>query len=159
MNEKQNLKDLLGFHKNDFLIVNLSKEDYLIRLMPYLDENIKMIALKTEMLKKQIKEYHLENRIYFLEDNEDYFKISNLGIITDSSEEEYLKKAMSLQIPLLAFNCKNKQQFIKNDVTGYVINSQNEMINMIHFLKNNKKYNYNLGMNSYYYLENRITQV
>ena len=159
MNEKQNLKDLLGFHKNDFLIVNLSKEDYLIRLMPYLDENIKMIALKTEMLEKQMKEYHLENRIYFLEDNEDYFKISNLGIITDSSDEEYLKKAMSLQIPLLAFNCKNKQQFIKNDVTGYVINSQNEMINMIHFLKNNKKYNYNLGMNSYYYLENSITQV
>ena len=66
---------------------------------------------------------------------------------------------MSLQIPLLALNCKNKQQFIKNDVTGYVINSQNEMINMIHFLKNNKKYNYNLGMNSYYYLENSITQV
>ena len=65
MNEKQDLKILLGFHKNDFVIIDLSKEDYLIGLMPYLDENIKMMAFKTKMLENQVKEYHLENKVYF----------------------------------------------------------------------------------------------
>ena len=43
MNEKQDLKILLGFHKNDFVIIDLSKEDYLIGLMPYLDEKDKRL--------------------------------------------------------------------------------------------------------------------
>lgn len=156
MNEKQQLKKSLGFGLNDFLIINLSQDESLIRLTPYLEKNIKIVTFKTKAIENLVEDYKLENRIYFLEDNENYFKISDLGVITDSSYEEDLKKAILLQIPLLAFNCENSKRFIKNDVTGYFVNDLNEMMNMIHFLKNNQKYNHNLGMNGYYFFEKQL---
>lgn len=163
MNEKEKLKISLGFNSKDFFLIDLGKEDKLIRLMPYLEETVKLVTHRTNLIESQVKEYQLENRVYFLEDNEDYFKIANLGVVTNSSEEKVLKTAMLLQLPLLVLEGKENEKFIKNEVTGYCVNDLNEMINMIHFLKNNKKYNYNLGMNSYYFykykLENNMVQI
>lgn len=162
LEEKKPLRKSLGFDTDDFILICLDEMEekninFIIQLMTHLDKNVKLFLPRTKISEERIKKLYLEDRIYFWNQKDEApIKIADLGIVSGTNEDKQrLIKAMSFELPLLALN---KVNLIKNNVTGYFIEDENEIFSYINFLMNNQKFNLNLGLNGYFSIQSYLEQ-
>lgn len=157
--ELEKLRKDLGFNKKDFIVLSLSRlakeksvdkiiENHkkIVKLKP----NIKLLIVgdgpDTKYLKDLAKEMNLEKSIIFsgkvpFEKVPKYYQISNLFVTSSTTETQGLTvlEAMASSLPVVAIKDESFEDAVINNLNGYLYSTDEEYINYIIKLYENKE--------------------
>ena len=97
------------------------------------------------LYQKNVKNKHLENNVHFLGKRED---IPQILAITDIVLSASLREGLPVNVmeafaagkPVVALKCRGMEDLIENNITGFIINNQEEAIDRIIIILNNKNH-------------------
>ena len=149
---------LMKYKRIDKLIEIFSK---IVKLIPESELIIAGTGVVENELKEKTKKLRLENKIKFLgyvsdEQKSDIMKKSWL-FINPSSMEGWgvtIIESNSLGTPAISFNVPGLKESIKNGKTGYIVNTDEEMIEKSIYVLKNKRVRNNLGRNAILWSKN-----
>lgn len=170
--EKQKIKEILGFNENDFIVgqfcrfAKFKNIPFTIEAISKCPSNVKLLLIgHGEMLGEVLSlcEKKLHNRfqhIYYC----DTKNISNFYSILDlfclpSLGEGYARvqwESMMFEVPFAGTNVGGVGDGIDNGENGFVIKTQEDILNIIEKLKN-KEYNYTIIKKAKKYFEENGT--
>lgn len=156
--EKHKIREELGIKDNDFVMIYVARMDknknhiMIINAMEKLismKQNIHLLIAGTDELngynqriveEKKIKNVHF---LGFRDDIEKLIKSSDIGISTSKREGLGLGLAEEIYsgIPVIALDNRGHREIIQNNVNGYIIQNEAELIEKIIKLTNKKTYN------------------
>ena len=146
--EKHNMREALGLKDEDFVMIYVARIDknknhiMIINAMEKLtkvNKNIHLLIVGPDELnglnQKIVKEKNIEN-IHFLgfrKDIEVLIKCADVGISTSKREGLPLNLIEELYsgIPVIALDNRGHREIVKNDVNGYIIHNEDELIQKI----------------------------
>lgn len=156
--EKSTLKQSMGFHNNDFLLIyvaELSKrknQEFLITALKKLsriDSDIKLILVGKGKDEDKIKDFLIKNKleknVFLLGYRRDINNLMNISdIAVSSSKQEGLPvnilEAMACGLPIVASDCRGNRDLIKNEQNGFVFdqNSEDDFVEKVLKIKNSQ---------------------
>ena len=159
-NEKIKLRESLNIKKDDFVLICVARLDknknqgFLIKCMQKLvkeHDNIHLLLVGRDELdgyyQKLTKKLNLENNIHFLGNRNDVpqlLKISD-GVVSASRREGLpvnIIEAINMGIPVIVLECRGMKDLIDEQVNGFIINDENQMVYII-FELYKRKFNVN----------------
>mgnify|MGYP004559805407 CR=1 FL=1 len=158
--EKIKLRESLNIKKDDFVLICVARLDknknqgFLIKCMQKLvkeHDNIHLLLVGRDELdgyyQKLTKKLNLENNIHFLGNRNDVpqlLKISD-GVVSASRREGLpvnIIEAINMGIPVIVLECRGMKDLIDEQVNGFIINDENQMVYII-FELYKRKFNIN----------------
>lgn len=166
--EINKLKKKYNIKENDFIIGSvgrIAKEksfDKLINTLPTLlekDKNIKLLIVgggpELENLKELTKKLNLEKNIIFTglvnyELIPAYYHLFNIMTSFSTTETQGLTiiEGLSASIPIVCINDESFREMVQDKYNGYLFNNNDEFINTILKLKENKKLYNEIALNA-----------
>ncbi len=150
--EKINLRKSLKLKKDDFVMIFVARLDKnknqgmlinctekLIKKYP----NIKLLLVgpdeRNGYYQEMVKNKNLENNVIFLgfrKDITQLMKISNIALSSSLREglPVNIMEAFASGLPVISNDCRGARDLIENGKNGFVVTSENEMVQKIEFL-------------------------
>ncbi len=164
--EKNELREKLGLKKDDFVLIFPARLDanknqgFLIEAMEQLVSEDKRIHLllpgpdeidgKYQKLTKELK---LEDNVHFLGFRSDIPKLMKISDISVSSSLREglpvnIMEAFAAGLPVVAMNCRGMKDLMEDKENGFVINNQEDYINKVLLLKEDKDMYNGISLNN-----------
>jgi len=157
--EKQNLRERLGYKAEDFILIFVAELNYnknqklLIEVVSLLKDeipNLKLLLVDTGVLENDYKELantlEVENEVDFLgyrNDVADLMKIADISCSSSLREglPVNIMEAMATGLPLVVSNCRGNRDLATDGINGYVVDVNDSQLfanKILKLYKNNE---------------------
>ena len=154
--EQKVLKKSLCLKESSLILTNVARLDknknqgFLIDSMEKInkiDSNIHLLLVGPDELngyyQMKVKKCNLEKNIHFLGKRDDIPEILKItDIVVSASQREGLPvnvmESLASNVPVIALNCRGMKDLISNGKNGYIVSNQEEFIDKVLQLKNEK---------------------
>lgn len=162
--EQKVLKKSLCLKESSLILTNVARLDknknqgFLIDSMEKInkiDSNIHLLLVGPDELngyyQMKVKKCNLEKNIHFLGKRDDIPEILKItDIVVSASQREGLPvnvmESLASNVPVIALNCRGMKDLISNGKNGYIVSNQEEFIDKVLQLKNEKLKNIKINI-------------